>query len=133
MDLQEKSPSHSSQDDEKSHTATPYIVEKEDPSFLMRTEILQGSRPGDVRVRWVRPTHEAFRRRSVGVLEATTAAETPRTTLERVTTKIKRVLIGAPLATAKAEHEQIEECHRWKKRNKQHGQKGQRTGPHSQD
>jgi amino acid transporter len=103
MDLQEKANPQSSESDEKEH----HVLEKEDPSFLMRTEIRQGSRPGDVRVRWVRPTHEAFRRRSAGVLEATTAAETPRTTLERVTTKIKRVLIGAPLATAMAEHERL--------------------------
>ena len=103
MDLQEKATPQSPESTEKEH----HVVEKEDSSFLMRTEIRQGSRPGDVRVRWVRPTHEAFRRRSVGVLEATTAAETPRTTLERVTTKIKRVLIGAPLATAKAEHERL--------------------------
>ena len=42
------------------------------------------------------------------MLEATTAAETPRTTLERVTTKIKPATIGVPLATAKAEHERLQ-------------------------
>src|SRR5260370_387461 len=106
MDLQEKSTPHTG-DDEKAHAAASHIVEKEDPSFLMRTEVRQGSRPGDVRVRWVRPTHEAFRRRSAGVLEATTEAEAPRTTLGRVTTTIKRLLIGAPIATARAEHERL--------------------------
>ncbi len=107
MDLQEKSTPHSSGSNEKADTAASRIVEKEDPSFLMRTEVRQGSRPGDVRVRWVRPTHEAFRRRAAGVLEATTEAEAPRSTLERVTTVIKRTLIGAPLATARAEHERL--------------------------
>jgi len=107
MDLQEKSTPHSPAGNEKAQVAAPHMVEKEDPSFLMRTEVCQGSRPGDVRVRWVRPTHEAFRRRGAGVLEATTEAEAPRTSLERVTTTIKRALIGAPLATARAEHERL--------------------------
>ncbi|HEX3641143.1 MAG TPA: APC family permease, partial [Ktedonobacteraceae bacterium] len=107
MDLQEQSTPQSPAGNEKAHVEAPHIVEKEDPSFLMRTEVRQGSRPGDVRVRWVRPTHEAFRRRSAGVLEATTEAEAPRTSLERVTTTIKRALIGAPLATARAEHERL--------------------------
>jgi amino acid transporter len=106
MDLQEKSTPQSPAGNEKAHAAPP-IHEKEDPSFLMRTEVRQGSRPGDVRVRWVRPTHDAFRRRSAGVLEATTEAEAPRTSLERVTTTVKRLLIGAPIATARAEHERL--------------------------
>ncbi len=107
MDLQEKSTPQSSTSNESEDPVAPYTVEKEDPSFLMRTEVRQGSRPGDVRVRWVRPTHEAFRRRSAGLLEATTGAEAPRTRLERVTTTVKRLLIGAPLATARAEHERL--------------------------
>src|SRR5437660_969821 len=107
MDLQEKSAPHNPEGDEKADAAASHFVEKEDPSFLMRTEVRQGSRPGDVRVRWVRPTHEAFRRRSAGVLESTTEAEAPRTTLERVITTIKRLLIGAPLATARAEQERL--------------------------
>lgn len=107
MDLQEKSTPQSPTSNEKEDPVAPYTVEKEDPSFLMRTEVRQGSRPGDVRVRWVRPTHEAFRRRSAGLLEATTGAEAPRTRLERVTTTVKRLLIGAPLATARAEHERL--------------------------
>ncbi len=34
----------------------------EDPSRLIRPEVRQGSLPGNQRIRFVRPTHPAFRR-----------------------------------------------------------------------
>jgi amino acid transporter len=48
-----------------------------------------------------------FRRLDTGLLEATVAAEHPRTPLERATTSLKRLLIGAPLATAREKHERL--------------------------
>jgi amino acid transporter len=86
---------------------TQELMNEEDPSLLLRTELRQGSKPGDVRVRLVRPSHRMFRRLDAGVLEATKEAEEPRTDWERFTTGVKRTLIGAPLATAHAEHERL--------------------------
>src|SRR5579859_4025961 len=83
------------------------FIDEDDPSVLLRTEVRQGSRPGDVRVRLVRPSQQMFRRLDTGLLEATSAADTPRTPLEKVTTGIKRALIGSPLATARMEHERL--------------------------
>ena len=74
-----------------------------DPTLLVRAEKLKGSRPGDVRVRLVRPSSPAFRRMGAGLLEATKVTQAPRSTLER----IKRLLIGAPIATAQAELERL--------------------------
>jgi amino acid transporter len=83
------------------------VIDEEDPSMLLRTEVRQGSRLGDVRVRLVRPSHSMFRRLDSGLLEATEAAQAPRTGLERFTTGVKRVLIGSPIATIQAEHERL--------------------------
>jgi hypothetical protein len=43
----------------------------EDPSRLIRPEVRQGSLPGNQRIRFVQPTHPAFRRLGYGLLEAT--------------------------------------------------------------
>ncbi len=83
------------------------LMNEEDPSLLVRAELRQGSKPGDMRVRLVRPSHRMFRRLDSGVLEATKEAEEPRTDWERFTTGVKRTLIGAPIATAHAEHERL--------------------------
>jgi amino acid transporter len=85
-------------DEEKSNTNTD-----EDPSQLIRPEVRQGSLPGDQRIRFVRPTHPAFRRLGYGLLEATEVTEAPHGVLGR----IKRLLIGAPIPTARAEHERL--------------------------
>src|SRR5581483_7400748 len=82
-------------------------MQEEDPTLLLRAEFYKGSRLGDIYLRLVRPTHQMLRRLDTGLLEATEAAETPRTGLERVTTAIKRVLIGTPLVTAQAEKERL--------------------------
>src|SRR5207247_4741340 len=50
-----------------------------------------------------RPTHPAFRRLGYGLLEATEVTEAPHGVLGR----IKRLLIGAPIPTARAEHERL--------------------------
>lgn len=106
MDQQEISTTHNSLET-YTYQETPVLVNEEDPSILMRTEVRQGSRLGDTRVRLVRPSHQMFRRLDAGILEATEAAEAPRTGLERVTTAVKRIVIGSPLATARAEHERL--------------------------
>ena len=38
------------------------VIGDNDPSLLIRTEERQGSKPGNVRVRLVRPSHPSFRR-----------------------------------------------------------------------
>ncbi len=107
MDQKDAPSSHHSVDNVAPHEVDSNLVDEEDPSILMRTEVRRGSRLGDVRVRLVRPTHRVFRRLDTGLLEATEAAGAPRTGLERATTAIKRLLIGAPLATMQAEHERL--------------------------
>src|SRR6266478_6304308 len=83
------------------------LVEEDDPALLSRKEVLQGSLPGNTRVRIVRPSQQSFRRLSTGLLEATELTQAPRGGLSRAVYNIKRVLIGAPLTTAQAEHERL--------------------------
>lgn len=81
----------------------PNIVADDDPSRLILPEVLQGSFPGNERIRFVRPSHPAFRRLGYGLLEATEVTEASHGVLGR----IKRLLIGAPIPTARAEHERL--------------------------
>lgn len=85
------------------------ISDEADSDFLMpgRVEERRGSRPGDVRVRIVRPSHPEFRRVRQGVLEATDAAYTPQGRLSKAITLLKRLFIGVPIATTRAEHERL--------------------------
>ncbi|HYT35289.1 MAG TPA: APC family permease [Ktedonobacteraceae bacterium] len=79
------------------------VADEDDPSLLIRTEERQGSISGNVRVRLVRPSHTSFRRISTGLLEATDIVQEPHSGLER----LKRFLIGAPIASSQAEHERL--------------------------
>lgn len=79
------------------------VIGDNDPSLLIRTEERQGSKPGNVRVRLVRPSHTSFRRINTGLLEATDIVQEPHTVFDR----LKRFLIGAPIATSRAEHERL--------------------------
>ncbi len=81
----------------------PDATYEDDPTQLVRMEELKGSRPGDTRVRIVRSNQRSFRRVSTGILEATEATLAPRSNLER----LKRLLIGTPVATAQSEHERL--------------------------
>ena len=83
--------------------------DESDADFLLpgRLEERRGSRPGDVRVRIVRPSHPEFRRVSQGILEATEAAYTPQGRLGKAISLLKRVLIGVPIATTRAEYERL--------------------------
>jgi amino acid transporter len=85
----------------------PQVLDEDDPTLLIRSEVRQGSKLGDMRIRRVLPTSQKLRRIQGGVLEATPAADAPQTPLERVRMKLKRVMIGAPIATARAEHERL--------------------------
>jgi amino acid transporter len=78
-------------------------MDEEDPSLLLRREVVKGSRPGDESVRLVPPHLRAFRRVRGGLLEATKVTLIPRNSSER----LKRLLIGEPIATAQAEHERL--------------------------
>src|SRR5579885_197385 len=83
------------------------VIEDEDPTLLRRAEVRTGSLPGNVRVRLVYPSKTSFKRVREGVLEATEVAHVPDKGLARLSYNIKRLLIGAPLATAQAEHERL--------------------------
>ena len=83
------------------------LIDDNDPSLLVRTEVRQGSLPGDLRVRIVRPSQMAFRRVRTGLLEATKVTQTRRSGFGRVVSNIKRLLIGAPLASEQAVHERL--------------------------
>jgi amino acid transporter len=76
---------------------------EEDPSMLVRAEVRPGRLPGNERVRIVRPSQTSFRRISHGLLEATNIVDQPRSPLAR----LKRFLIGAPIASSRAEHERL--------------------------
>ncbi|MBV9232012.1 MAG: APC family permease [Chloroflexi bacterium] len=78
---------------------------EDDPALLARTEVVQGKFPGHERVRIVRPSHTSLRRVGTGVLKAT--EEAPQRGVGRVIYQVKRTLIGAPIATAQAEHERL--------------------------
>jgi amino acid transporter len=70
-------------------------------------EELQGSKPGDVRVRMVRQAHPVLRRVKQGMLEATEATYMPEGGLARAWLAIKRALIGAPIPSGMAGHERL--------------------------
>jgi amino acid transporter len=74
-----------------------------DPAFLVRPEIRPGRFPGQERIRFVIPRQAPLRRVRRGVLEATSVSQAPRSILDRA----KRLLIGAPIPTARAEHERL--------------------------
>lgn len=83
------------------------IANEEDPALLIRTEERQGSLPGNVRVRLIRPSHTSFRRISHGILEAMPQADIPEGGFPRFLYRAKRVLIGAPIANIQAEYERL--------------------------
>jgi amino acid transporter len=85
----------------------PDLIDEDDPTRLVRTEVRKGSFPGNERVRVVLPSQKAFRRVGTGMLEATEVTQAPRKGMGRVVSNVKRVLIGVPIATARAEHERL--------------------------
>src|SRR5690242_9359917 len=74
-----------------------------DPTQLVRAEVRPGAFPGNERIRYVYPRQPALRRVRTGVLEATAMSQKPQGVLGR----IKRVLIGSPIPSSRAEHERL--------------------------
>src|SRR5579859_6959548 len=74
-----------------------------DPTQLVRPEVRPGAFPGNERIRFVYPRQPTLRRLRTGVLEATAVKQKPQGVLGR----IKRVLIGSPIPTSRAEHERL--------------------------
>ncbi len=85
----------------------PELIDEEDPTRLVRTEVRKGSFPGNERVRVVLPSQRSFRRIGTGMLEATEVTQVPRKGMGKVVSNVKRILIGAPIASAQAEHERL--------------------------
>src|SRR2546421_3813858 len=85
---------------------SPQLID-DDPTRLVRSEVLPGTFPGNERVRVVLTNQRAFRRIKTGLLEATELSQAPPGGVSRVIYNIKRVLIGAPIATALAENERL--------------------------
>ena len=56
----------------------PDLIDEEDPTRLVRTEVRKGSFPGNERVRVVLPSQRSFRRVGTGMLEATEVTQAPR-------------------------------------------------------
>lgn len=84
-------------------TAQPHALDDADPSLLVRPEVRQGAFPGNERIRFVYPSRPTLRRVRRGVLEATAAAQAP----HGVWGRLKRVVIGSPIPTSRAEHERL--------------------------
>ena len=83
------------------------LIDEEDATRLVRTEVRKGSMLGNERVRVILPSQQSFRRIGTGRLEATELTQAPRKGIGKVISNVKRVLIGAPIATAQAEHERL--------------------------
>ena len=79
------------------------VLDEEDATVLMHKEVLSGSWPGGTWVRMVLPRQRAFQRLSAGILQVAPGFQGPQTIPER----LKRLLIGRPIATAQAEHERL--------------------------
>jgi amino acid transporter len=67
----------------------------------------QGSIPGNVHIRVTLPRHQHFHRIKEGMLEATEAAEVPEGSLAHALYRLKRALIGVPIASIQAEGERL--------------------------
>lgn len=81
---------------------------QEDPARLARTEVRRGGTfLGNERVRTILPSQRVFRRISTGILEATELTQAPQGGPARLLYRVKRLLIGAPLASAQMEHERL--------------------------
>src|SRR6266705_3772405 len=96
-----------SDNNEDASRDSPNLIDEDDPTRLVRTEVRKGSLLGNERVRVVLPSQRAFRRIGTGRLEATEVTQAPRKGMGRVVSNVKRVFIGAPIATAQAEHERL--------------------------
>jgi amino acid transporter len=92
-----------SEDHRQSSLGKSQPPDEADPSLLVRPEVRPGTFPGNERIRFVYPRQPALKRIRRGVLEATAVTQAP----HGVWGRIKRVLIGTPIPTARAEHERL--------------------------
>ena len=92
-----------SEDNRQSSLGKQQPPDEADPSLLVRPEVRSGTFPGNERIRFVYPRQPALRRIRRGVLEATAVTQAP----HGVWGRIKRVLIGSPIPTARAEQERL--------------------------
>src|ERR1700687_5347210 len=81
----------------------PQASVEADPTQLVRPEVRPGTFPGNERIRFVYPRQPTLRRVRRGVLEATAVTQAP----HGVWGRVKRVLIGTPIPTSRAEHERL--------------------------
>jgi amino acid transporter len=70
-------------------------------------EVRQGQKPGERYVRIHRPFHETFREAGPDTLVAREQVDVPRSRSGRLWRRVRRVLIGAPLATSELAHERL--------------------------
>src|SRR5579859_2230967 len=94
-------------DDSTDHSEKDTELIEDDPALLARAEVVQGKFPGQERIRIVRPSHTSLKRVGTGMLQATEATSAPPGGLGRAIYKIKRTLIGAPIANEMAVHERL--------------------------
>ncbi|MBX3071696.1 MAG: APC family permease [Thermomicrobiales bacterium] len=100
-------PEHAADDAPPPHS--PFVrrpVSRLQPDLSGRQEV-RGSHIGDKHVRVIRQTSEDFDRAGPGHLVATEEANEARGGFGRVYSRIKRRVIGVPLATAQAAHERL--------------------------
>src|SRR5579859_1567014 len=94
-------------DDSTDHSEKDTELIEDDPALLARAEVVQGKFPGQERIRIVRPSHTSLKRVGTGMLQATEATSAPPNGIGRAIYKIKRTLIGAPIANEMAVHERL--------------------------
>jgi amino acid transporter len=74
---------------------------------LLERELVRGSKPGERYVRLVRPQNRVFRRVAPGHLEARDSAHEAHSGLGKALQRVRRLLIGRPLATSQQAHERL--------------------------
>ena len=82
-------------------------VQADDPANLRRAEVLKGKFPGHERVRIVRSSKTYLQAVDNGLLKVTEASMAPSGSLGRLMYRLKRFLIGNPLANSQAVHERL--------------------------
>ncbi len=109
MDQMERKTPSTGNEDEKSRVSQDSgeigIID-DSPSSLVRAEVVRSKYPSHERVRIVRPNRGSLKQVAPGVLQDT-GLSGPRKGANRVIYRLKRTLIGAPIATAQAEHERL--------------------------
>ncbi len=87
----------------------PSVPDADDFDLILAPsmEEKRGSKPGDVRICMSYSTNPAFRYIKRGIIQSTPVAEKPETEFGRFTRSFKRLLIGVPIASEKAEQERL--------------------------